>query len=66
MASHADAVGSGKVRTPIYAGLPVDQIERQISEAKQINAAGVAWYSAGLIDRNDHWRRLEGWLQRHM
>ncbi len=63
---HVDAVGADKVWAPIYADLPVAQIERQISEANQIDGADVAWYSAGLIERNGHWGRVETWLRRDM
>lgn len=63
MRGHVDAVGAGKVWAPIYAGLPVDQIEQQVNEAMQAGVVGMSWYSAGLIEGGGHWARLARWLE---
>lgn len=63
---HVAAVGADKVWTPIYAGFPVDQIERQVRDACGVGGTGLAWYSAGLIERNSHWNRMRDWLKHHL
>ena len=62
MHGHIDVVGAENVWAPVFAGLPVDQIERQVSAAVELGIAGQAWYSAGLILRGGHWERLGRWL----
>lgn len=63
---HVAAVGADKVWTPIYADFPVDQIERQVRDACGVGGTGLAWYSAGLIERNSHWNRMRDWLKHHL
>ncbi len=61
MAGHVDAVGAGRAWAPICAGLSAEQIEGQMCAALRLGAVGMAWYSAGLIERGGHWRRLAEW-----
>lgn len=52
---HRSGVGAERCWTPVFAGLDAHMMSRQATQARQWPTTGIAWYSAGLIERHARW-----------
>lgn len=63
MENHVTGLKAESFWIPMFAGLQPDMLRRQRHAARGWPAAGIAWYSAGLLFRQDRWSLVREFLR---